>query len=370
MQAYNKSLSGLKFRPFFFALAVLALSGCGGGSGGGSGNPVTLQMGGARQGIPLSLTNAVSTFAGTAGGVGGDVNDIGSKASFFRPQGLTTDGVNLYVADTYNHTIRKIVIATGAVTTLAGKAGTFGSDNSTDGTGATARFYRPQGLTTDGENLYVADTDNHTIRQVVIATGAVTTLAGLAEMPGESDSTDGTGATAQFNSPEGITTDNTNLYVSDRLNHTIRKIVIATGETTTLAGTAGMPGATNDFGTLATFNHPTSLTTDGSNLYVLDTGNHTIRKIVIATEEVTTLAGTVGTQGFADGTGTSATFDTPYGITTDGTNLYVSDNGNHTIRKIVIATKEVATLAGAVGTQGFADGTGTSATFNMPYGHL
>jgi hypothetical protein len=101
---------------------------------------------------------------------------------------------------------------------------------------------------------------------------------------------------------------------------------------------------------------------------VADARNSTIRKIVIATEEVTTLAGMVGTQGFADGTGTSATFDTPYGITTDGTNLYVSDNGNHTIRKIVIATGAVATLAGKVLTSGFDDGTGTSAAFNMPYG--
>ncbi|MBI5236082.1 MAG: hypothetical protein HY886_07530, partial [Deltaproteobacteria bacterium] len=77
--------------------------------------------------------------------------------------GITTDGTNLYVADTYNHTIRKIVISTGVVTTLAGTALSTGS---TDGTGSVARFYNPFGITTDGTNLYVADTSNHTIRKI------------------------------------------------------------------------------------------------------------------------------------------------------------------------------------------------------------
>ena len=137
MELQYKTSSTIKLCLSLIALVVLALSGCGGGSGGG-GNPVTLQMGGARQGIPLNLSNTVSTFAGTAGGVGGDVDGTGGEASFFRPQGLATDGINLYVADTYNHTIRKIVIATTSkVTTLAGKAGTPGVSDSTDSTGAT-----------------------------------------------------------------------------------------------------------------------------------------------------------------------------------------------------------------------------------------
>ena len=122
----------------------------------------------------------------------------------------------------------------------------------------------------------MADTSNHTIRQVVIATGVVTTLAGTA---GSSGSTDATGTAAMFRSPYGITTDGTNLYVTDGDNHTIRKIVIATGVVTTLAGTAGLSGSTDATGTAARFYYPFGITTDGTNLYVADGDNQTIRVI-------------------------------------------------------------------------------------------
>jgi len=88
----------------------------------------------------------------------------GTAARFSAPNGITTDGTNLYVTDTGNSTIRKIVISTGVVTTLAGSSA--GSSGSTDGTGTSARFYSPYGITTDGTNLYVADTFNHTIRKI------------------------------------------------------------------------------------------------------------------------------------------------------------------------------------------------------------
>jgi sugar lactone lactonase YvrE len=110
--------------------------------------------------------------------------------------------------------------------------------------------------------------------------------------------------------------------VTDTGNNTIRKIIIATGEVSTLAGTT------------ASFRGPFGITTDGTNLYVADTGNDTIRKIVIATGTVTTLAGTAGSPGSVDGTGANASFNGPYGITTDGTNLYLADTGNNIIRKI------------------------------------
>ena len=115
-------------------------------------------------------------------------------------------------------------------------------------------------------------------------------------------------------------------------------------------------------GTSASFNTPNGITTDGTNLYVADLVNHLIRKIVISTGVVTTVAGT-GSSGSANGTGTSASFDKPYGVTTDGTNLYVADYYNHLIRKIVISTGVVTTVAGT-GSSGSANGTGTSASFN------
>ena len=109
------------------------------------------------------------------------------------------------------------------------------------------------------------------------------------------------------------------------------------------------------------------ITTDGTNLYVADTDNHRIRKIVISTGVVTTLAGN-SSSGSTDATGTSASFNEPRGITTDGTNLYVSDSGNYRIRKIVISTGVVITLAGS-STYGSTDATGTSASFKYPQGN-
>lgn len=324
-------------------------------------NNVPVPMGGTIQGQVLSLTGAVTTLTGTAG-VSGSVDGPATSARFKAPYGITTDGTNLYVTDSNNNVIRKIVIATGAVTTLAGTAGTSGS---ADGVGAGARFKAPYGITTDGANLYVADSNNSTIRKIVIASGSVTTLAGLA---GSSVSTNGTGSTARFYYPYGITTDGTNLYVTESPSDTIRKIVIASGAVSTLAGTAGTMGSSEGTGATARFCSPVDITTDGTNLYVTDSCNNTIRKIVIASGAVSTLAGTAGTSGSTDATGTSARFNFPYGITTDGTNLYVTDMSNYTVRKIVIATGDVTTLAGLAGVSGSTDATGTGARFYYPYG--
>jgi hypothetical protein len=308
------------------------------------------QLGGSIQDTALNLTSKVTTFAGPAAGTttSGNADGIGTSTSFNSPRGITTDGNNLYVTDSSNNKIRKIVISTGVVTTLAGG----GSGTSTDGTGTSASFNNPRGITTDGTNLYVADVNNNKIRKIVIATGVVTTLAG----GGSGTSTDGTGTSASFNNPQGITNDGTNLYVSDTNNNKIRKIVIATGAVLTLTGTS------------ASFNSPRGITTDGTNLYVADRDNHKIRKIVIATGAVTTLAGT-GSQGSSDNSnGTSASFKKPLGITTDGTNIYVADTYNHKIRKIVISTGAVTTLAGSNNGGSTDHESGTSAQFERPRG--
>jgi sugar lactone lactonase YvrE len=290
----------------------------------------------------------VTTLAGSTWGY---ADGTGTSAQFYSPDGITTDGTNLYVADTYNNRIRKIVISTAEVSTLAGS-----SYGYADGTGSGAQFAYPSGITTDGTNLYVADTYNNRIRKIVISTAEVSTLAGSSY-----GYADGTGSGAQFAYPSGITTDGTNLYVADTGNGRIRKIVISTGEVTTLAGSSY--GYADGTGIAAQFYNPYDITTEGTNLYVSDMYNHRIRKIVISTGEVTTLAGS--SEGHADGTGTSAQFDYPRGITTDGTNLYVADTGNGRIRKIVISTGEVTTLAGS--SYGYADGNGTAAQFDYPY---
>ena len=226
------------------------------------------QMGGSSQGVELSLSTVVTTLAGT--GSSGSANGTGTSSSFYSPYGITTDGTNLYVADYGNHLIRKIVISTGAVTTVAGT----GSSGSANGTGTSASFYNPEGITTDGTNLYVTEFGNDLIRKIVISTGVVTTVAGT----GSSGSANGTGTSASFDEPKEITTDGTNLYVADYGNHLIRKIVISTGAVTTVAGT-GSSGSANGTGTSASFSFPYGITTDGTNLYVADMGNNLIRKI-------------------------------------------------------------------------------------------
>src|SRR5439155_4056006 len=247
---------------------------------------------------------AVTTLAGSAG-LCGSADGIGSAAEFAGPAGVAVDSAgNVYVADTYNYTIRKITPA-GAVTTIAGTAEQIGAAN---GTGNAARFNSPFGVAVDGaSNVYVADTYNNTIRKITPA-GAVTTLTGSA---GEFGSGDGIGRGARFNDPIGVAVDSAgNVYVADSNNHTIRKVTSA-GAAATLAGSAGQMGSGDGTGTAARFNDPTGLAVDSDgNVYVSDTHNYTIRKITPA-GVVTTLAGSAGQDGGVDGLGSAAQFDYP-----------------------------------------------------------
>ena len=301
----------------------------------------------------------VTTVAGLAG-ESGSIDRISTR--FSSPTSVAVDSVgNAYVADTDNFTIRKIT-PTGVVTTLAGLAGVSGSD---DGIGSAARFNHAQGVAADnGGNVYVADTDNYTIRKITPA-GVVTTLAGLA---GVSGSADGNGSAARFDYPGGVAVDSVgNVYVADTSNNTIRKITPA-GVVTTLAGLAGNPGSADGTGSAARFYAPRGVAADmAGTAYVVDTGNSTIRKITPA-GVVTTLAGLAGNPGSADGTGSAARFNYPFGVAVDsGAYVYVADYINLTIRKITPAGV-VTTLAGLAGNPGSADGTGSAARFNYPFG--
>jgi DNA-binding beta-propeller fold protein YncE len=298
---------------------------------------------------------AVSTIAGTAGLVG-STDATGTSARFGKPNGVivSPDGTTLYVSDFGNNTIRRMDLSTGAVTTIAGSAGAPGT---TDGSGSTARFNGPHFITTDGNNLYVTDFNNNSIRKIVIATGEVTTLAG--SMAGIAGGVDGAGTASRFNGPSGITItpDGTTLYVADYYNQTIRKIVIATGAVTTMVTSAG-------------FSYPAGIICDGTgtNLYVTDFNANTIFKIIISSGVVSTLAGSTGGYGSADRTGSEASFYNPNGITVLGTNLYVADFTNQIVRKIVISTGVVTTVAGSAGVAGSADGSGAAAGFSFPIG--
>jgi sugar lactone lactonase YvrE len=268
------------------------------------------------------------------------------------------------VADTDNDTIRKIAVSTGAVTTLAGLAG---NEGAADGTGSVARFNNPAGVAVDGSgNVYVTDTLNNTLRMVA-ASGLVSTLAGS---PGTAGSIDGTGSGALFQGPQGLAIDiSGNLYVADTNNQTIRKLVPSTGAVTTLAGLAGNSGSVDGLGSAARFNFPSGVAVDWSgNVYVADTGNHTIRTIS-PSGQVTTLAGLAGYSGGADGTGSAARFNSPADLAVDSSgNVYVADTDNFTIREIASLTGAVNTLAGLAGTSGSTDGLGSAVRFFHPAG--
>lgn len=305
----------------------------------------------------ITAGGSVSTLAGTTG-VGGSADGVGPAAQFNRPIGIAVDGAgNVYVADQESHTVRKITPA-GEVTTLAGSAGNAGS---ADGTGAAARFDHPAGVAVDGAgNLYVGDEFNGAIRKITPA-GVVTTLA---VTDGTGGSADGGGAAVRSLSPEGLAVDAAgDIFVADALNSIIRKVTAA-GVVTTLAGTASLAGGMDGTGSAARFFTPSGVVADRScNVFVTDAG--AVRKITSA-GLVTTLAGVAGRFGSADGTGSAAGFESPNGIAIDGTgDLYVADEGNHTIRKITPAGV-VTTLAGTAGARGSADGNGADARFDSP----
>jgi len=309
----------------------------------------------------LTAAGVVTTLAGSAR-MFGDADGTGDAARFDFPSGVAVDSAgNIYVADQYNHTIRKVTPA-GVVTTLAGTARMTGS---VDSTGSAARFSYPAGVAVDSAgNVYIGDQYNQTIRKITPA-GVVTTLAGTTGLTG---SADGTGAAARFDFPSGVAVDSAgNIYVADLYNHTIRKVTPA-GVVTTLAGTAGLAGSADGIGAAARFNNPFGVALDSAgNVYVSDQHNYTIRKVTPA-GGVTTLAGTAGLAGSADGTATTAGFKTPRGVAVDSTgNVYVADEFNSTIRKLTPAGV-VTTLAGTAGMFGSADGTGAAARFNDPFG--
>jgi hypothetical protein len=310
----------------------------------------------------ITPAGVVTTLAGQATGLGG-ADGARSAAQFYIPHGVALDSAtNLYVADTQNHTIRKITPA-GVVTTVAGSAGNHGN---MDGVGlGAAQFNSPIGLSVDRTgNLYVGDTANQTIRKVT-ASAAVTTLAGQVGVTG---SANGTGSGALFNGPSGTAVDSAgNVYVADGVNRTIRKITSG-GAVTILAASPRLQGTNDGVGSAARFNQPASVAVDSANnVYVVDSGGQTVRKITSG-GVVTTLAGTGGLSGTNDGVGSAARFVNPQGVAVDNAgNVYVSDSGNHTIR-MVTPGGVVTTLVGSPKQSGSLDGTNGVARFSTPRG--
>jgi len=319
------------------------------------------------------ITGAVTTLAGrklvasatgvVASGRGGFGDGAGGSAMFNVPSSVAIDpsGAFALVTDEYNNRIRRVEIATGATTTLAGSILGF-----RNGAGGSAKFNRPAGVAIDPSGVFALVTDylNHRIRRVEIATRVVTTLAGS----GTAGFGNGAGSSAKFNWPRGVAIDPSGAFalVADSVNHRIRRVEIATRVVTTLAGS--ILGFRNGAGSSAMFNNPFGVTIDPSGAFALvaDRGGQRIRRVEIATRVVTTLAGS-GSVGFANGAGSSAKFNNPCGVAIDPSGAFalVADIYNHRIRRVEIATRVVTTLAGNGSTGANAD---SSAVFSVPFG--
>ena len=318
-------------------------------------------------------TQEVTTIAGVANQTGRTAGV--RKRHFFNDNGIALGlaGV-LYVADSDHNVIRALSPQqkgdgknAHTVYTVSTLAGTQAQANTIDGDKSSARFEFPGSMAYDSSgNLWIVDTGANTIREIM-ANGQTRTVAGTANATG---SADGTGAAASFNFDTfgngGITIlPNGSAAVADYGNNTIR-IVTAQGVVTTLAGTAGVYGASDGTGAAASFCEPTGLASDGQgNIYVADSCAQEIR-VVTPAGVVTTLAGTPFGSGSADGNGSAAQFSVPMAVTLglDGA-LYVADSYNGTIRRVTL-TGDVTTVAGTAGIFGASDGIGAAASFHWP----
>lgn len=335
----------------------------------------------------------------------------GSDVPYNRPWGIAVDGSgNVYVSEAVNHSIRKTTPA-GVVTTFAGQPGTVGVVNAQ---GTDARFATtgpgengptaalptgPFGLAVDRSGtIYVADGNTHTLRRIS-PTGFVTQFSGTANTAG---SIDGPVASARFRLPTGIAvhSDGT-VFVADAFNHVIRRITPA-GQVTTIAGVVGRGGTIDGVGSSAQFTHPIAIAVSPTGVVFVAESSNVIRRLVPASGDawsVTTIAGVPYTFGTTDGTGTAARFGSPFyaapstvlfstfyptvstwfggssynlgdlpGIAADAAgNVYVTDSGNHTIRKISPAGV-VTTIGGMPGVGGNSNGIGSAARFARPCG--
>ncbi|MDP5238919.1 hypothetical protein Q9Q94_05225 [Uliginosibacterium sp. 31-16] len=394
-------------------LSLIGLTACGGGGGGGGGGTGTGSSGGSSGSssggsssgpiADYAVGGSLSLYSGSLGGYG-FANGSGSSARFDEAYAIARDAAtgDMYVADYFSHTIRKVSSA-GVASTFAGKAYYKGH---IDGSATSARFSGPAGVAFSNGTLYVADMDDHTVRK--ISNDVVSTLAGSTGVAGNSD---GSGTAARFNTPRGLAVDSFgNLFVTDTDSHTIRKIT-GTG-VSTFAGSAGLSGVVDGAGSSARFSSPRAITVDGSNnLYVGDYSG--IRKItaagavttatsmmalvtagcsgtisalavdsssnlyvsnysrickVASNGTVTLLAGN-GEYNAADGTGSAASVYT-MGMTINaaGDTLYLADN--YAVRQLAITTGVVTSLAGkGFGNRyGHLDGAVASAQYKQPYG--
>ena len=226
-------------------------------------------------------------------------------------------------------------------------------------------------MSPDGTYALFGSYEENRVRQVILSTAQVTTFVGQIS----SGYSDGIGTNSLFNLPRGVIISRSGLYayVSDTINRVIRAITISSRVVSTLAGSAGLSGNANGIGTNSLFQTPYSLaiSTDDSYLLVVDYSSNNIRKIIISTKVVSALLGSPsGAAGSSNGIGTNVLFDLPHGISLspDGSFMIMCDLNAHLIRMVTMSTLEVVTLAGQSYSSGYANGIGTNNKFKNPHG--
>jgi sugar lactone lactonase YvrE len=314
----------------------------------GSGNLFIANRGINRIRKVILSTGIITTVAGNGSlGFSGDGGPA-TSASLNDPLGVAVDGGgNLFITDRGNHRVRMVNLSTGTIMTVAGNGFTgFSGDG---GSATSASINNPVGVAVDGSgNLLIADVLNNRIRRVILSIGIITTVAGNGFTGFSGDG--GPATSSSLANPIGVIVHASNLFFTDRNNHRIRKVDLATGIISTVAGN-GLQGFTGDGGAAiaASLNNPGGLAVDGSgNLFFADQGNHRARRVHLNTGIISTVAGN-GLQGFTGdgGQATLARLNNPAWVTVDGSgNLFIADQANHRVRRVILSTGVISTFAG------------------------
>jgi len=331
----------------------------------------------------------------TVAGIHGQAKDTGdgglaTLATLDNPAGVAVDGPgNIYIASYGGNRVRMISAATGNISTLVGNGDETYTGNGGPATQAT--LCNPTGVAVDGfGNIYIADMGNSAIRKVTVATGIITTVAGTGVLGYTGDK--GPATSAELSNPEGIALDTAgNLYIADTLNNVIRVVneqsstitiagvSIPAGDIATIVGTGTATGTGSPLGdgglaTAATLSSPYGVAVDASgNIYIADYGNSRIRKVAASTGVITTVAGSSNIGYAGDGgLATSARLSSPRDVAIDvAGNIYISDTTNNVIRKVNAYSGIIETIVGAVNASSLLNGVpATEAALNVPFGIL
>jgi sugar lactone lactonase YvrE len=332
----------------------------------------------------MQIVPTIASIAGT--GTAGYLGDGGqaTAAQFNAPSGLVFDNAgNLYISDTANNRIRKIAVGTGFVSTVAG-TGTAGFNG--DGVATATQLNHPQGISVDqAGNVYIADSLNERVRELVVSTGMLTTVAGTGTAGFSGDSAAAT--LAKMDLPVAVVVDvSGNLYISDSNNNRIRQVLAATGAISTIAGSGAFGAGTGTFSgdnglsTSATFSNPGALGflqqgSTPSDLIVWDSGNHRLRDVgLIVYGSPTSYTSEFSGNGTAvaggdGGYASQASYVSVTGVFSSQNGVYIVDSGAHEVRAINLTTDIISTVAGN-GTSGFSGdgGVASNALLSSPSG--